>query len=353
MSTSSYTHPNHHNQRLHDALTGCGAFFAAGRHETDPLPTLRDLAADWLHAERLDIIVPAGPNALCDDTPGLLCGPIKIGRRTIGRIDAYRSRAFDEEDYALIAALGQIIGAVLEHSTQQSQIDQYYHQAQANADTLDRLLSFGRLVVSAAADPQHLALELVTQVPAMVTGERASLLLIAHDRPTIPTLVLSNGTIASTERAREVRDNGLAGLVFSSRAPMIIDETETDRRWLALKASENDAPTRCAMAVPLIWGERLLGALTVTTTQTHLFGTPQLNLLELVACHISLAIHAASLDACLLQLNDTISTAVHDLEIALAAARAGDSTALDRMQVLLQQLSTDQRCLREISGLPV
>jgi GAF domain-containing protein len=343
--------PNNQSRRLREALAGCGAFFAAGRREADPLPTLRDLAADWLHAEQLEIIVPVGMGTLCTDDPQLLCGPISIGRRVIGRIEARRERPFDEEDRALLGALGQIIGAVLEHSAQQSQLDQHYYQAQANADTLDRLLGFGRLVVSATADPQHLALELVSQVPAMVTGERASLLLIPIDTSDMPVLALSNDGFASPERAREVRDQGLAGLVLSSREPMIIDETDTDRRWLDLKALENDAPSRCAMAVPLIWGDRLLGALTVTTTQTHLFGTPQLNLLELVACHISLAIHAASVDGCLARLSDTLSSAICDLEATLAEARAGDATALDRMQALIAQLAVDQRSIRNVAGL--
>jgi GAF domain-containing protein len=340
------TQANGQARRLREALAGCGAFFVAGRREADPLPTLRDLASDWLHAEALEIIVPAGTGTLRSEDPTLLCGPVVIGRRVIGRIEARRSRPFEEDDRALIGALGQIIGAVLEQSAQQSQIDQQYQQVQANADTLDRLLGFGRLVVSGAADPQRLALELVTQVPDMVSGERASLLLLPHDQPDAPVLVLSNGTISSTARAREVRDSGLAGLVLGSRAPMIIDETDTDRRWLSLKAQESYAPTRCAMAVPLVWGERLLGALTVTTTQSHLFDTTQLNLLELVACHISLALQAASLDSRLDRLSASLHTAVVGLEAALREARAGDGAALDRIEVLVERLAADQRALR-------
>ncbi len=347
----SYGSPNNESRRLREALAGFGAFFAVGRREADPLPALRDLAADWLHAEHLEIVVPAGTSALLAEEPGRLCGPILIGRRAIGQIEARRARPFDADDRALLGALGQILGIVFEHSAQQSQLDQHYHEAQANADTLDRLLGFGRLVVSAAADPQHLALALVTQVPEMVTGERASLLLIPDDSPHAPALALSNGTFASPERAREVRDSGLAGLVLSSRAPMIIDETDTDVRWLSLKVRENDAPSRCAMAVPLVWGDRLLGALTVTTTQTHLFGTPQLNLLELVACHISLAIHAASADSYLARMSDALSCAIRDLQVALAEARAGDATALDRMEGLLGRLDADQRAMREVAGL--
>lgn len=339
--------------RLREALSGSGAFFTAAR-QSDPLPTLRDLASDWLYAEELEIVVPAGTAPLQCTAPGHICGPIVIGRRVIGRIDARRAKAFDEDDQLLIRTLGQIVGAVLEQSSVQSQLDQYNAQVQANRDTLDQLLTFGRLVVSGTADPQHLALQLATQVPSMVGGERASLLIIPLDNPDEPSLVLSTGTISSAERAREVRDSGLAGLVLRSRAPMIIDETDTDRRWLTLKLRENESPTRCAMAAPLIWGDRLLGALTVTTTETHLFDTPQLNLLELVACHISLALYAATLEQRLEGLTDRMAEANRQIDRALATARAataaGDltrlSAALETIAAANGELSQAEHTLR-------
>nr|WP_044199366.1 GAF domain-containing protein [Oscillochloris trichoides] len=338
---------NNPSRRLREALVGCGAFFAAARRQADPLPTLRDLAADWLHAEQLEIVVPAGTGSLHTNEPGLLCGPILIGRRVIGRIEARRSLPYTEDDQALMVALGQIIGAALEHSAQQGQLDLHYHQSQAHADTLDRLLGFGRLVVSATSSPRQLALELVVQVPHMVTGERAGLLLLPVDDPDSPILALSNGTFSSTERARDVRDHGLAGLVLASREPMIIDETDTDARWLAIRDREQDAPTRCAMAVPLVWGQRLLGALTVTTTQSRLFGTPQLNLLELAACHISLAVHAANSDAYLAQATNTMRDLLHELDLAMAEVSSADPAALSRLQAIQQRLALQQRAIHE------
>ncbi len=336
---------NNPSRRLHEALVGCGAFFAAVRRQADPLPTLRDLAADWLHAEQLDLVIPAGTGSLHTQESGLLCGPILIGRRVIGRIEARRSLPYTEDDQALMVALGQIIGAALEFSAQQGQLDQHYHQSQAHTDTLDRLLGFGRLVVSATSNPRQLALELVVQVPHMVTGERAGLLLLPVNAPDSPILALSNGTFSSTERACEVRDHGLAGLVLSSGVPIIIDETDTDARWLAIRDREEDAPTRCAMAVPLVWGQHLLGALTVTTTQSRLFGTPQLNLLELAACHISLAVHAANSDAVLAQTHSTVSDLLYELDLAMAEVRNGDPVALSRLHAIQQRLIMQQRAI--------
>jgi GAF domain-containing protein len=323
--------------RLREALAGAGAFLAAARRP-DPLPALRDLAGDWLCAEEIAVEVPAGTGPLRSDEPCRIIGPVVIGRRTVGRIEATRRRPFDEDDQALIVALGQIIGGALEHATLQGQIEQYAGQARANADTLDRLLALGRAVVAGSPCPEALARQVAAQVPAMLDGERASVLLLPPDRPDQPVLVLSSGLAATPERAREVAEHGLAGMVLRERAPLIIDETDTDRRWLGLRLSQNDTRTRCAMAAPLLWAGKAIGALTVTTTHSRRFHTAHLNLLELAACHVALALRAASLDAQLARRGARLGALAADLDAALSAAAAGDPGALAAARGLAAQL---------------
>lgn len=286
-------------ERLRQALAGAGAFLAAARRP-DPLPALRDLAGDWLYAEEVTILVPAGTAPLASDDPCLLCGPVTIGRRTVGRIEARRTRPFDEDDRALAIALGQLIGGALEHATLHGQLDQLAQQAQAHAATLDGLLALGRALgaesAAVAGEPRAIALQLAAQLPALVGGERASTLLLSPGQSAQPELLLSDGSAATPERAREVLEHGLAGLVLRDGAPVIIDETDTDRRWLGLQLSRNDTRTRCAMTAPLRWGGVALGALTVTTTRSRLFNSAHLSLLELVAGHASLALYAAGLE---------------------------------------------------------
>ncbi len=327
--------------RVREALAGCGAFFAAARRP-DPLPTLRDLAGDWLCAEEIEILVPAGTGPLRSDEPGRLYGTVQIGRRVVGRIEARRRKPFDEDDRALMAALGQIIGAALEHAALQGEMEQYARQAQAHAGTLEQLLRYGRTIVSAAADPHAVALQIATQLPEMVGGERASVLLLAPDAQSQPLLLLSNGHRSTPERAREVSEHGLAGMVLRDRAPLMIDETDTDRRWLGLRLSQNDLRTRCAMAVPLLWGEHAIGALTVTTTQSRHFDPAQLDLLELVACHVAMAVHAANLEAQLPQLAVRLATLADELDAALRAAAGGDQAALQGAWAVAARLRAEQ-----------
>lgn len=329
--------------RLRRALIDMARFFSAAP-DADPLPRLHDLARELLHADELQITVPAGVSRAALDDDCVLQSPVIIAGRPMGRIDARRAQPFDNDDKALAQAAGHIIGLVLEQSSLFSQFAQYREQAQANADTLDQLLIFGRRIASGMVDQQQLAVHLATQVLDMVGGERASLLLTPIDQPERPVLVLNSGMVATTERAIQVRDNGFAGLVLRERKPLIVDETDTDQRWLALGFYEKDSPTRCAMAVPLVWGEQTLGALTVTTTRSRLFNTPQLNLLELIACHVTLALRSADLDARLAGMAALLSDINHRLNGALQVAQFS-------LQLLAPAHQTEEQVLVSVDDL--
>lgn len=330
--------------RLHHALDGYGLFLAAAR-DADPLPRLRDLACDWMYAEEVVIHIPAGLAPLhCNDS-NKICGSIPIGRQVVGAIEVYRSHPFDEDDRALLATLGKMIGAALEHHSLQSQIVSHALEARAYSDTLDRLLDFGRQVVRGAATPLELASLIVSQIPVMVSGERASLLLLPDEMGDEPVLVLSDRTVTTTERAVQVSEQGLVAMVLRDRLPIIIDETDTDHRWLSLPMHQTNTPTRCAMAVPLLWGSYVVGVLTVTTSQSRLFSPTHLNLLELVACHVSLAVHAALIDARVAANAATMGAMATYLETALQAIQAGDVTALATVVAVAERLRHEQQSL--------
>ncbi len=346
--SSTSTNSRNRAARLRDALTNYGAFLAAARR-SDPLPTLRDLACDWLRAEQVEIFVPAGLEALSSDDPTRLSGPVLIGRRTVGRIEAQGSRPFDEDDRAILVALGHMVGAALEYAALQSQLDERTNEVQAHTETLEHLLAFGRDVVRGSRNPLHMAHQIASQVPSMVGGERASVLLLPIEELDDPMLVLSNGVEVSPERARQVAEHGLAGLALRERAPMLIDETDTDRRWLSLRLRHHDDRTRCAMAVPLLWGEQVIGALTVTTSHSRLFSPTQLELLELVACHVALALELTNLDTHLAAAAAGLGALATYLEAAVAAAEAGDAQALERMAtVVTTRLREEQAALMSL-----
>jgi GAF domain-containing protein len=107
------------------------------------------------------------------------------------------------------------------------------------------------------------------------------------------------------------------------------------------------------MAAPLRWGSRLLGAITVTTTRSRRFDSSHLNLLELVACHISLAIYAADLEVRRKRSVKHLNAIQDHINAALTAARAGDLKALDQIEAQLQDMQVALRTLSlNVSVLP-
>ncbi|RRR76373.1 MAG: GAF domain-containing protein [Candidatus Viridilinea halotolerans] len=332
--------------RLREALLGYGAFLAAARRP-DPLPILHDLACDWLRVATLRIDVPAGVQAIHSDDPQRLCGPILIGRQVIGRIEAQRQRPFDEDDQALLNALGHIIGAALEYASLQAQLSDWAGDIRTHNDTIDQLLAFGRAVIRGPNEPLALARQIATEVPAMLGGERASVLILPNESFDQPVLMRSDGHLSGPERTREVTNHGLISLVLRERVPMIIDETDTDQRWIGMRmdAYEDDARTRCAMAAPLLWGARPIGALTVTTSASRLFNPKQLNLLELIACHTALAVQAANHEARLSATAAGLGAMAIYLDIALDEARQGNLAALEMVAVVSERLRAEQQAL--------
>jgi transcriptional regulator with GAF, ATPase, and Fis domain len=300
--------------------------------QSDPIPGLKDIAAQLLQADEVDIVVPAGLAYAPQGVAHYLERPVPIGGRPLGSLRAWRSYAFDEDDLAMATCIGQIAGDVFERAALQSRVDEQQYAAQAYAATCDQLLAFGQYLNSSASTPLQAAIELAIRVPEMVGADRASLLLLGLDGKDEPLLILSNGNLASTTRAMMVRDQGLAGLVLREKRSLIIDQTDTDQRWLALNAQDSGSPTRCAMAVPLNWAGNPLGVLTVTTTRSNVFGTSHLGLLELAGSYVALALRHAEMHNAWRNYSRHVATLQAQIDTALDQARlhmqAGDFAQL-------------------------
>lgn len=282
--------------RYHRFLAAFSSLLAAAGH-SDPIPALKEIAAHLLQADDVDIAVPAGLGQAPHGSAHYLERPVPIGGRPMGSLRAWRSAPFDEDDANVAACIGQIVGDVFERSALQSRLDEQQYAADAYAATCDQLLAFSQYLNRSDSTPVQTAIELAIRVPEMVGGERASLLLLGLDGKDEPLLILSNGSISPTMRAVMVRDQGLAGLVLRENHSLIIDQTDTDQRWLSLNARASGSPTRCAMAVPLHWAGTTIGVLTVTTTRSNVFGTSHLSLLELAGSYVALALRYAELNS--------------------------------------------------------
>lgn len=325
-------------KRYHRFLAAFSSLLAVAG-QSDPIPGLKEIAAHLLQADEVDIIVPAGLTQVPQGVIHYLERPVPIGGRPLGSLRAWRSYPFDEDDLAMATCIGQIAGDVFERAALQSRVDEQQYAAEAYAATCDQLLAFGQYLNNGNNTPLQAAVELAIRVPEMVGADRASLLLLGLDGKDEPLLILSNGSISSTARAIMVRDQGLAGMVLRENRSIIIDQTDTDQRWLALNTRDSGAPTRCAMAVPLNWAGSTLGVLTVTTTRSNVFGTSHLSLLELASSYVALALRHAEMHSAWRSYSQHVATIQAQIDTALEQARlhmqAGD---FDRLAETLNQI---------------
>jgi PAS domain S-box-containing protein len=88
-------------------------------------------------------------------------------------------------------------------------------------------------------------------------------------------------------------NEGLVGWVITNQEPALIPDLTTDPRWL--KINDEPPPNRSAIAVPLIIGDEILGALLLYHQEAGIFTEDQLDLAQATAKQIAVAINNSQL----------------------------------------------------------
>jgi class 3 adenylate cyclase len=127
-----------------------------------------------------------------------------------------------------------------------------------------RLLAFERLgALLAGSERLERALEQVLRMAADITdSEHGSLLLLESDESRVRYRVtLKEGDVLPLSvTVGPILKHGLAGWALRERRADIVEDTERDTRWLPLPGLGD---LRSALVVPLLYGERALGVLTL------------------------------------------------------------------------------------------
>ena len=137
------------------------------------------------------------------------------------------------------------------------------------------------------------ALELVNEV---VNGTQGVILLIDQETGELMFKAALGG------RSREIptgglptglrRHEGLAGWIIENQVAVIVDDTETDDRWVNLPTSKD---MRSSLGVPLISGDEVIGVLMMFHKEPRAFTKEQLKLVEAAAIQVANAIYNSQL----------------------------------------------------------
>ncbi|MGQ9666069.1 MAG: GAF domain-containing protein [Anaerolineae bacterium] len=139
----------------------------------------------------------------------------------------------------------------------------------------------------------HQALKLLQEA----VGATEGLIMLVDERSPYLVIRAAIGRPAPLPREGQVtqlrRDQGLAGWVITQRKPTIVPDTTRDERWVTLEGTPN--PPRSALAVPLLAGEDVLGALFLFHDQLDYFNEGHLTLVTAAASQVASAINNATL----------------------------------------------------------
>jgi sigma-B regulation protein RsbU (phosphoserine phosphatase) len=164
--------------------------------------------------------------------------------------------------------------------------------------TQSRLLQdFVSLAKSAAKEHVLAAiLQKTLELTAELTkAETGSLFLLDPDG-VVRDCILTRGPRQAKEcldLTGTVLEGGLAGWVMRNRRIGLITDTEKDERWLNLP--DQPYSVRSAMAVPIIRDNELLGILTLLHSQPGIFHQGTVDVMEVTAGQLGLALESAKL----------------------------------------------------------
>ena len=182
----------------------------------------------------------------------------------------------------------------------------------------ERLLEVTRTLTSTLELPVLLQ-TIIAAAAELTDTEAASILLLDANSGQLRFEATSNAEVIQMENIMVPLEGSIAGSIFSSKQPLIINDTAADPRHFRKVDSQTAFLTRSILGVPLISKDKPIGVLQALNKKNDLpFDDSDVQTLETLAAQAAIAI----VNARLFQQSDLIAELVHELRTPLAALTA-------------------------------
>jgi PAS domain S-box-containing protein len=283
------------NQRVSVGQGISGRVIATG----EPL-----LIADVEHVEAFDGgIIGEG------QIRSIVAVPIMMGGKIIGMLSAqsYESNVYTEDEQQILSTLANQAAVAIQNGRlftetrrladelEQRVVERTAELAreQRNTETLLRILT----EASSTLDLDRALNRTLALLNDAVGAEQGSIMLVSPEDNVIQyragygylTPVMTVGARPTALKVGE----GLAGWVIKHREPVCIDDVRSDSRWV--KIPLRSSSHRSVIAVPLIVGEDVIGAILVFHRKVGYFSPEAMNLVQAIGNQVAVAINNAQL----------------------------------------------------------
>jgi GAF domain-containing protein len=244
------------------------------------------------------------------DTPlSILAVPMTLSGRTVGMLSAqsYKPNVYSEDDLQILSTLANQAAVAIQNGRLFNETERLAHELEERV--VERTAQLQR-----EQQNTEILLHILTEVSSSLDLDRAlnrTLALlndaIGAEQGTIMLLNVEDNLLhyragygyLSDRVAGEGRSfklkigEGLAGWVVAQREPALIDDLLSDPRWVKTAASSREH--RSAIAMPLLVGEDVIGAMLIYHRRPNFFSAELLNLVKAIAGQVAVAINNAHL----------------------------------------------------------
>ena len=212
--------------------------------------------------------------------------PVQIGGKVLGVLSAESREvdAFSQDDFEVLTAAAQQTGLAIEKA-------RLLAAERKRADELDALRTT-MAEITTELELSSLLQAIVKRATGLLNATGGELGLYEEANQEV-RIVISHNVGEGYVGTRHAHGEGVMGHVAETREPLIIEDYHT---WESRAPQYADVKMHASLAAPLIVGSRLVGAITIATTDpARQFCSADLHLLNLFAQQAAIAIENARL----------------------------------------------------------
>lgn len=177
--------------------------------------------------------------------------------------------AFTDDDIALLGAIGTQAAFAVENARlaqevldQNRALEAARHRAERRRAELDLLYQIER-ETSASTDLDQLLDSMIVRVCKRLRSQAGSVLLTDRDTGRLYFRGVAGRRKRELQQMTLEPGEGIVGWVARSGEPLVVNRPEEDPRHDSALALKIDFPARALLAVPLVWDQRVVGAVEV------------------------------------------------------------------------------------------
>ena len=244
-----------------------------------------------------DVTADARYVSLRQDIRSELAVPLMLEGALIGvlNVDSTRQNAFSTDDEELLVALANQAAQVIHNSW-------LYEAVAHNARKLEALFRLAQAIIS-SLNPEEILQRVTTDACELMQTKICSLMLLNHARDRLELRACHGASPDYSSKPPLMVDDSLIGTVVRRNKPVQVYNVQERDAFQHIELASRDGLVSL-LSVPMAFGESVIGALNVYTSEPYRYSTQDIKILSTLASLAAIAIENARLHEKMVQVEE-------------------------------------------------